>query len=139
LTILHAVPVQERQAVHQDVKGIHIMASSRHRVGAGAVLGALFLAAHILPAAGEESVLALGKKVFLELSMPQCGLCHTLADAGATGPVGPNLDDLMPTADRVRTAVTNGIGPMPPNQDLTKEQVDAVAAYVAAVTGKNRK
>lgn len=103
------------------------------------MLGALFLAVQVVPAGAEQADMALGKKVFLELSMPQCGLCHTLADAGATGPVGPNLDDLMPTADRVRTAVTNGIGPMPPNQDLTKEQVDAVAAYVAAVAGKNRK
>lgn len=104
-----------------------------------AMLGALLVANQILPAGAEEAALALGKKVFLELSQPQCGLCHTLADAGAQGQIGPILDELMPTADRVRTAVTNGIGPMPPNEGLTKEQVEAVAIYVSTVAGKPRK
>ena len=82
----------------------------------------------------EEAQMVLGKKVFLELSEPQCALCHTLADAGSTGPVGPVLDELKPTAERVRTAVTKGIGPMPANTILTREQVDAVALYVSTVT-----
>jgi mono/diheme cytochrome c family protein len=84
----------------------------------------------------DEASLSLGKKVFLEISQPQCGLCHSLADAGATGAVGPVLDELRPTADRVRTAVINGIGPMPPNSVLTKEQIEAVALYVSSVAGK---
>ena len=84
----------------------------------------------------DEAVLALGKKVFLEIAQPQCALCHTLADAGATGAVGPVLDELRPTADRVRAAIINGIGPMPPNSVLTKEQVEAVALYVSGVAGK---
>lgn len=87
-------------------------------------------------AQADEAVLALGKKVFLEIAQPQCALCHTLADAGATGAVGPVLDELRPTADRVRAAVINGIGPMPPNSVLTKEQVEAVALYVSGVAGK---
>jgi cytochrome c6 len=101
------------------------------------MLGALFLANQLLPAGAEEAMLAQGRKVFLEISNPPCGLCHTLADAGAAGQVGPILDELKPTADRVRTAVTNGIGPMPPNEGLTKEQVEAVALYVSAVAGKS--
>ncbi len=36
---------------------------------------------------------AAGKKVFTT----NCGSCHTLADAGTDGSVGPNLDDLKPT------------------------------------------
>ena len=101
------------------------------------MLCALFLANQLLPAAAEEATLALGRKVFLEISKPPCGLCHTLADAGAAGEVGPILDELKPTADRVRTAVTNGIGPMPPNEGLTKEQIEAVALYVSTVAGKS--
>jgi mono/diheme cytochrome c family protein len=97
---------------------------------------ALFSANQPLPAGAQEATLALGKKVFLEISQPACGLCHTLADAGATGQIGPILDELKPTADRVRTAVTNGIGPMPPNEVLTKEQIDAVAVYVSTVAGQ---
>ncbi len=83
----------------------------------------------------EDAAMILGKKVFLELSEPQCALCHTLADAGSTGPVGPVLDELKPTADRIRTAVTKGIGPMPANTILTREQVEAVALYVSTVSG----
>jgi cytochrome c6 len=113
------------------------MVSAQYR--ARAMLGALFVANQIFPAGAEEARLALGKKVFLEISQPQCGLCHTLADAGAQGQIGPILDELMPTVDRVRTAVTNGIGPMPPNGGLTKDQIEAVAIYVAAVAGKPRK
>jgi mono/diheme cytochrome c family protein len=87
-------------------------------------------------AQADEAALALGKKVFNEIAQPQCALCHTLADAGATGAVGPVLDELRPTADRVRAAVINGIGPMPPNSVLSKEQVEAVALYVSSVAGK---
>lgn len=87
-------------------------------------------------AQADDAALALGKRVFLEIAQPQCALCHTLADAGASGAVGPVLDELRPTADRVRAAVINGIGPMPPNSVLTKEQVEAVALYVSSVAGK---
>ena len=86
-------------------------------------------------ARADEAAMALGKKVFLEMSSPQCALCHTLADAGASGAVGPVLDELKPTADRVRTAVTKGIGPMPANTILTREQVEALALYVSTVAG----
>lgn len=101
-----------------------------------ACVSALLLALHPAAAWADEAALALGKKVFLELSSPQCALCHTLADAGATGQVGPVLDDLKPSADRVRAAVLNGIGLMPPNEALTKEQVEAVALYVSTVAGR---
>ena len=42
-----------------------------------------------------------------------CGGCHTLADAGASGAVGPNLDDLKPDAATVAAQVENGGGGMP--------------------------
>jgi mono/diheme cytochrome c family protein len=87
-------------------------------------------------ASAEEDKLALGKEVFLERAQPQCALCHTLADAEAIGEVGPNLDELKPDADRVKTAVTNGIGPMPANEILTDEEIEAVALYVSTVAGK---
>ena len=103
----------------------------------GLMFLALVLIAPSSAPRADEGAMALGKKVFLELSSPQCALCHTLADAGASGPVGPVLDDLKPTADRVRTAVTKGVGPMPANTILTPEQVEAVALYVSTVTGAN--
>jgi mono/diheme cytochrome c family protein len=63
-------------------------------------------------------------------------LCHTLADAGSTAEIGPNLDELKPTAEQVAAAVGDGVGVMPAYQEtLTEEQIAAVAAYVAEATG----
>jgi len=99
--------------------------------------GTVWLLCAPLAAAAEpdEETMALGKEVFLERAKPACGLCHTLADAGTEGSVGPVLDDLKPDAERVRQAVVNGIGPMRPYKDLSEEEVDALGVYLAAVTG----
>ena len=56
-------------------------------------------------AAGGDA--AAGKEVFASAG---CVGCHTLADAGATGTVGPNLDEAKPSADLVVERVTNGMG-----------------------------
>jgi mono/diheme cytochrome c family protein len=64
-----------------------------------------------------------------------CGGCHTLADAGTHGNVGPNLDNLKPDAARVEKQITNGGAVMPAGL-LKGQDVKDVAAYVAAVAGK---
>jgi len=75
---------------------------------------------------------AAGKVVFTT----NCGGCHTLSDAGTTGTVGPNLDDLKPAADVVMTQVINGGAVMPPFKDsLTPKQIADVSAYVSSVAG----
>jgi cytochrome c6 len=77
---------------------------------------------------------AAGKKVFADAG---CGGCHTLKDAGTSGNVGPNLDQLKPSQDRVAKQVTNGGAVMPAFKDrLSKAQIEAVAAYVSSVAGK---
>ena len=84
------------------------------------------------PAEGDP---VAGKQVFL--GSAACGGCHTLADAGSSGNVGPNLDDAKPTYDKVVTQVTNGGGVMPPFKGtLTEQQIADVAAYVSSVAGK---
>jgi cytochrome c6 len=66
-----------------------------------------------------------------------CGSCHTLADAGITGKVGPNLDQLMPAYAIVLHQVTVGGGVMPAFAGkLTAAQIQAVARYVSSVAGK---
>ena len=76
---------------------------------------------------------AAGKQVFESAG---CVACHTLADAGSTGTVGPNLDDAKPPATLVVTRVTEGAGAMPSFKDkLTDEQIQDVAAYVSSVAG----
>ena len=75
-----------------------------------------------------------GKSVFAQAG---CGSCHTLKDAGSTGTVGPNLDQLKPPEPRVVTQVTNGGAQMPAFKGrLTPAQIQAVAKYVSSVAGK---
>ena len=77
---------------------------------------------------------AAGKAVFTSAG---CVGCHTLADAGATGTVGPNLDKAKPSADLVVARVTAGKGPMPPFKgQLSAQQIADVAAYVSSVAGQ---
>ena len=74
-----------------------------------------------------------GKTIFTT----NCGSCHTLADAGTSGNVGPNLDEAKPTRDKVVTQVTNGGGAMPSFKDtLDPQQIQAVADYVSSAAGK---
>lgn len=75
---------------------------------------------------------AAGKEVFASAG---CGACHALADAGASGAVGPNLDEAKPPAALVVDRVTNGMGAMPSFADeLDEKQIADVAAYVVAAT-----
>jgi len=75
-----------------------------------------------------------GKQVFASAG---CGGCHTLKDAGASGTVGPNLDQLKPAEATVAHQVENGGGVMPAFKGkLTPAQIQAVAAYVSSVAGK---
>ena len=76
-----------------------------------------------------------GKAIFTGAS--GCTGCHTLADAGSSGTVGPNLDDAMPSFDLAYDRVTNGQGGMPSfKTSLTDQQRADVAAYVSSVAGK---
>jgi cytochrome c553 len=84
--------------------------------------------------AAAEGDAAAGKQVFATAG---CTSCHTLADAGSTGAVGPNLDDAKPPHDLVVERVTNGMGAMPPFKDqLSAKQIQDVAAYVSSVAGQ---
>ena len=76
--------------------------------------------------------------LFTKGASPPCALCHTLADAKATGNVGPSLDELKPDAPRVVQAVRAGIGAMPPYPQLSEQQVQALARYVARASGASK-
>ncbi len=69
------------------------------------------------------------------LFQSNCGSCHTLADAGTSGTIGPNLDQLKPTMQRAVTQITNGGGGMPAFKgQLTPQQIQALAQYVVKST-----
>jgi cytochrome c oxidase subunit 2 len=86
-----------------------------------------------------------GKTVFTKIG--GCGACHTLADAGTTGGVGPNLDEGLKGKDEAfikqsivdpSAVITKGFsdGIMPPNfgDTLQPAELDALVKYVAEVT-----
>jgi cbb3-type cytochrome c oxidase subunit III len=75
-----------------------------------------------------------GETIFLQAG---CGSCHTLAAAGASGAIGPNLDESQPDVSLVVDRVTNGKGGMPSFRGrLTEDQIQAVAEYVAENAGQ---
>ena len=124
------------------------------RLGSGAVTGgtpmpanlvkgqdAVDVAAYVASVAGTGSANSSapaqlgndGKAIF----KADCSSCHTLAAAGATGTVGPNLDQLKPKQAIVVHQVTNGGAVMPAFKGkLTPAQIQAVAAFVASSAGK---
>jgi len=61
-----------------------------------------------------------------------CASCHTLAAAGTSGTIGPNLDESQADLAAITEQIRNGGGGMPAfGGQLTDEQIEALAAYVA--------
>ncbi len=82
----------------------------------------------------DARTLAAGRRVFESAG---CVSCHTLAEAGATGSVGPNLDQAKPPRALVVQRVTNGDGVMPSfSGRLSAQQIADVAAYVSTAAGR---
>lgn len=87
----------------------------------------------------DQRQIELGREVFTGVAQPPCAACHTLAEAGAAGTAGPNLDDERPPEDRVHLTITEGVGVMPAYGELlTEEQIEAVAKYVISVAGSSK-
>ena len=77
-----------------------------------------------------NEILDLGKNIFLEKG--NCSTCHTLLDAGSNGDIGPNLNEIKPSFEKIVMAVSNGIGVMPAYEGiLTSKEIEAVAIYVS--------
>ncbi len=109
------------------------------------------LAALVIAASGcgtTTADIARGRTLFVQ----KCGVCHTLAQAGTTAQVGPNLDDAFAAAraageggDTIEGIVKAQVGfPRPSNGDpavsmprdvVTGQDLDDVAAYVGTYAG----
>jgi cytochrome c oxidase subunit 2 len=87
-----------------------------------------------------------GKAIFTS-SATNCASCHTLADAGATGTIGPDLDKALKgqSATFIRTSIVDPnafvakgypANVMPPTfgKTLQPAQIDALVKYLANVT-----
>ncbi len=90
-----------------------------------------------------------------ELFTAKCGSCHTLADAGTTGTIGPNLDDAFAESRRnglgestfvqvVRDQIAYAIettstgAPGMPRDLVTGQDAIDVSSYVASVAGTGK-
>jgi mono/diheme cytochrome c family protein len=77
---------------------------------------------------------AAGKDVFASAG---CGSCHALSDAGASGTVGPNLDESSVDYAAAVDQITNGGGGMQAySGTLSEEEIANVAAYVVTARGR---
>lgn len=76
-----------------------------------------------------------GRELFSTWS---CGGCHVLADAGATGPVGPSLDhDPNLTHDLIVSRLTDGQAGMPAFAgQMSEDDIADVTAYIAHAAAK---
>jgi mono/diheme cytochrome c family protein len=82
-----------------------------------------------LPALELTGDATAGEQVFASAG---CGACHTFAQAGSSGTVGPNLDDASPSYELAVERVTLGQGGMPAFGDqLEPQQIADVAAFVS--------
>jgi cytochrome c oxidase subunit 2 len=99
-------------------------------------------------AAASPALVAAGKQVFTGSS--GCAGCHTLADAGSTATIGPNLGQVLSgpkhTAAFIRTSIVSpnayvekgfspGIMPQSFGSTLSKQQLNALVAYLLKVSG----
>jgi cytochrome c oxidase subunit 2 len=86
-----------------------------------------------------------GKTLFTQ----QCGSCHTLADAGTSGQVGPNLDDALKgkNAGFIRESIVQPNAQIAPGfqpnvmpstfgQSLSQQQLDSLVEYLLQTAGK---
>jgi mono/diheme cytochrome c family protein len=111
-----APPAEEEGAGEEEESGSEEMSEKEARSGTGSL--------------SQE-----GEEIFTST----CGSCHTLAAAGTSGEVGPNLDELEPDLATVEHQVVNGGGGMPAfgkEGALNAKEIKAVATYVSSVAGQ---
>jgi cytochrome c551 len=71
-----------------------------------------------------------------ELFSENCGGCHTLSAAGASGSIGPSLDGAGLDPEEVAAIVSEGRGGMPSfSGELDPAEIEAVAQFVADSSG----
>jgi len=120
--------------------------------------GAATQSSQAAPSGASATSAAAGKTVFTQTASPSCSGCHTLAAAGATGTVGPDLDTRLRSdcttaqSKKIRgstlqkciyTAITSPYkyipsgyqaGIMPSNfaQTLTSTQIQALVTFLSS-------
>lgn len=96
--------------------------------------------AEVAGAAGEGAAAGAQGDDPKSVFQASCGSCHALEDAETIGTVGPNLDDTRPGLEESIRQIANGGGGMPAFKDqLSEEQIRALAEYIVDVTQGRRR
>jgi mono/diheme cytochrome c family protein len=90
---------------------------------------------------------AAGKEIFTTTAQPPCASCHTLQEAGASGTVGPNLDNVLKGKDaafihesivdpdaEIASGFQAGIMPKTYPDQLDEKQLADLVAFLAQAT-----
>jgi mono/diheme cytochrome c family protein len=96
---------------------------------------------------GQTGDPAAGKQIFTTTAQPPCASCHTLKEAGATGSVGPNLDEVLKgkEANFIHESIVDpnahiaqgfqpGIMPEVYGQQLNDQQLADLVAFLVQAT-----
>lgn len=88
---------------------------------------------------------ANGGQLFVDAG---CSSCHTLSAAGASGQVGPNLDEFAPdlSVAQIRNSIVNpnddivegfssGVMPQDYGEQLSEQEIDTLAKYISQNAG----
>lgn len=101
--------------------------------GLAAGIGGLTASAHAEDAKPAD-VVSAGRELFNNWS---CSACHTLSDAGASGAVGPTLDNPNLTHDAIVNRIEMGGGPMPAFAgQISEADIGKLADYIVTVNHK---
>ena len=90
---------------------------------------------------------AAGKEIFTTTAQPPCASCHTLAEANASGTVGPDLDQVLKGTDaafihesivapdaEIASGFTAGIMPAVYGDQLDDQQLADLVAFLQQAT-----
>ena len=91
---------------------------------------------------------AAGKQIFTTAAQPPCASCHTLAEANASGTVGPDLDQVLEGKDaafvhesivdpeaEVASGFTAGVMPSVYADQLDEQQLADLVAFLEQAAG----
>jgi mono/diheme cytochrome c family protein len=88
-----------------------------------------------------------GEQIFTSVADPACATCHTLQAAGASGTLGPNLDEVLADKDaafihesildpnaEIATGFQAGLMPQDYGEKLTEQQLNDLVAFLVQAT-----
>jgi len=124
----------ERVSVDVSARKLTRLGLAALAVGVGMNAAAFLWAPTVAAGAISPAQIKQGRQLFNDWS---CGTCHALKDAGASGPVGPTLNNPKMTKAYVVNRITNGAGAMPGfGGQMSDAEIAALSDYIVHAAKK---